>query len=134
MGFPMIFAEALGAAGEELQIQVVRQQGRWGPGVSPLFSWEIHGFYYETWGKMAWGFPLESDRKHGFSYEKSGIKVTKWILPSTPRDLLSANQLKLWNSYGFCDQTLQTYHLDPSGTPSRQWQHIFLNDVVSSRL
>ena len=36
--FPMIFAEALGAAGEELQIQVVRQQGRWGPGNSPFFE------------------------------------------------------------------------------------------------
>ena len=85
--FPMIFAEALGAAGEELQIQVVRQQGRWGPGNSPFFGKSrekgrtIHGFYYEIWGKLAWGFPLESVTTVGFSHQW-GIKVTKWILPS----------------------------------------------------
>lgn len=59
--FPMIFAadEALGAAGEELQIQVVCQQGRGGPGVlSPLFLenlgkkvGKIHGFYIWNLGK-----------------------------------------------------------------------------------
>ena len=90
--FPMIFAEALGAAGEELQIQVVCQQGSRGPGVSPLFfvgksrekGGKTRGFYIWNLGKktVCFFFPLESDRKESdFSYEKSGIRFTKWILP-----------------------------------------------------